>query len=618
MFAFVLLTFVSNSQTDNNYSQAESLYIKGNTDTSLILIQMFITDSAITKDKVSIADAYNLAGNIYEDQGNFANAYENYYKAMQLYYALGEQKGLAHAVNNVANMYYRKGMFEEALKFQTFALKVRTELKDTTGIASSYNNIGNIFFSWKHYEKALKFYNRAIKLKSESGDTLEIINIRMNIGSAWLGLKNYEIARFHYHEALRLADAGKNFVLKADGLINLGYNEFLSGNFDKALTMFDEALAISNSQNLEFERMLVMKNKGELFLTSGNFEKAEKYLDSAEAICNKVGIRESMLEILQFRIDIFVKQNKYKEAWEIHNDYEKLNDELFSENTLQKLYDFQKIQEFESKQREIRIKDLELELKNNQLNSLQIILIISVLSFILISVTIFMLLRINFKKKEIEAKQKQYSAIQKALSAQMNPHFISNSLSSIQNFFLNNDIPAASDYLNRFGKLIRKVLDLSMKEFISVEEELELIRLYVQLEELRLGKPIILTINMPDDFPAGSVAIPPLLLQPVIENSIWHGISQHEKDGKINIAIDTEDEFLVCSISDNGAGLNAVQINPKPRKEKSYGLNLTKERLNLMSPRNVKIKNCEITEIKDEKENVGGVNVKLKIPLNYV
>lgn len=560
----------------------------------------------------------NLAGNIYEDKGNFPQAHENYFEAMKIFFAIGNKKDLAHAVNNVANMYYRKGMFDMALKYQTYALKIRTGLKDSTGIASSYNNIGNIFFSWKQYEKALAFYNKAIKLKSESGDTLELINIRLNIGSAWLGLKNYEIARFHYTEALRLAEVGKNHVLKADGLINLGYNEFLSGNNDKALQLYNEALTISEFHQLDFEKMLAYKNKAELFIQKELFPMAADFLDSSEVISITLGSRESQMEILRLKTDLLIRQNRHKEAWDVYDAYRKMNEELFSETTQQQLYDFQTLQEYEAKQRELRIKDLEIRLKSNQIESMRLLMLISVVSLILVAGVVVLLMKARFRKKEIEAVRRQHAAMQKALSAQMNPHFISNSLSSIQNYFLNNDIASASDYLSRFGKLIRNVLDLSMKELIPLDKEIEIIRLYVQLEELRLGKPVTLDITFSDDFPSHAAGVPPLLLQPIIENAIWHGISGHDRDGLIYIHSEIAGEFFVCTLQDNGNGFSANKSDGNPRKQKSYGLGLIRERLSLMAPGTDHTDLCEISEIKGTAGQPTGVQVKLKIKLKYV
>ena len=617
LIAFYAFSIPLNAQ-EEYLNRAETFYRNGEPDSALSLISS-ITEKGLTEGNDTLqADLYNLAGNIYEDKGNFPVAYENYYNAMRIFFSLGNKKGLAHAVNNVANMYYRKGMYDQALKYQSFALKLRTGLDDTTGIASSYNNIGNIFFSWKQYEKALAFYNKAIKLKSESGDTLELINIRLNIGSAWLGLKNYELARFHYTEALRLAEVGKNYVLKADGLINMGYNEFLNGNTETALDLYNQALGISEKHRLDFEKMLALKNKAELYISTGKFKEAQAHLDASETLCLSLGIRESQMELLRLRTDLYIKQNQYREAWAVYDEYRKINDDLFSETTQQQLYDFQALQEFEARQKELKIKDLQIRLKNNQLESLRLILLISVISLFLVAATIVLLMKARFRKKEIEAVKRQHAAMQKALSAQMNPHFISNSLSSIQNYFLNNDLAAASDYLNRFGKLIRKVLDLSMKELIPLEEELELIRLYVQLEELRLGKPVHLTIVFSDDFPSSSAGIPPLLLQPVIENAIWHGISGHDREGKISISCEWADDSFYCIIRDNGNGLTEHKSNGNPRKGKSYGLSLTRERLSLLSPETDPHELCMIMELKDGKGQVSGVEVKMKIKVRYV
>lgn len=231
---------------------------------------------------------------------------------------------------------------------------------------------------------------------------------------------------------------------------------------------------------------------------------------------------------------------------------------------------------------------------------------------------IFFINRVRYRKNQLIAQKKQFTAMQKALSAQMNPHFISNSLNSIQNYFFKNDILSATDYLNRFGFLIRRVLDKSMKEYISFDEEIEILRLYIQLESLRLEKNIELELIIPEEFPSGCIAIPPLILQPIIENSIWHGISYIDGNGKITIEIEQNIKYFTCLISDNGIGLHKKENSSAHSNKNSYGLKLVQERIKIMSPEKSLEENVMITEKYDIANNTIGVMVSLKIPFKYV
>ena len=168
-----------------------------------------------------------------------------------------------------------------------------------------------------------------------------------------------------------------------------------------------------------------------------------------------------------------------------------------------------------------------------------------------------------------------------ALRAQMNPHFIFNCLSSINRFILKNETEAASNYLTKFSRLIRTVLTNSKKPFISLEDELEMLGLYLDMEKLRFKDSFDYRIIFVNTIDAGNVFVPPLLLQPFAENAIWHGLMHKEGQGNLTIELSIDEKILTCIITDNGIGRNkAAQIKSKSaEKQKSMGLKITKERL---------------------------------------
>ena len=141
-----------------------------------------------------------------------------------------------------------------------------------------------------------------------------------------------------------------------------------------------------------------------------------------------------------------------------------------------------------------------------------------------------------------------------ALRAQMNPHFIFNCLSSINRFILKNESKTASDYLTRFSRLIRMVLINSQKSMIPLEDELQMLRLYLDMERLRFKNSFDYSIIFTNAIETGAIFIPPLLLQPFCENAIWHGLMHKEGQGILNIEFSMKDNILNCIIADNGIG----------------------------------------------------------------
>jgi sensor histidine kinase YesM len=196
----------------------------------------------------------------------------------------------------------------------------------------------------------------------------------------------------------------------------------------------------------------------------------------------------------------------------------------------------------------------------------------------------------------------------------MNPHFIFNSLSSINWFIMENDKDTASDYLTRFSRLMRLVLN-AQQPMIPLEDELKMLQLYLDLERLRFDNSFDYSISFTNAMDAGTISIPPMLLQPFCENAIWHGFMNKKEQGHININIRTEDNLLECTITDNGIGRNhasAMKMHPV-KKEKSFGLDITRERLSLFGEENNAAADFKIEDLSDANGNSTGTKVILTI-----
>lgn len=238
----------------------------------------------------------------------------------------------------------------------------------------------------------------------------------------------------------------------------------------------------------------------------------------------------------------------------------------------------------------------------------------------------------DLKQKEAEIKQKEAETAQlraefqqkiaetelSALRAQMNPHFIFNCLNSLNLYILENHIDLASDYLQRFAKLIRLVLENSRLERIPLSNEVESLKLYMTLEGMRFKEKLIFIIHIDPQIDLEMVEIPPLLLQPFVENAIWHGLMQKVEGGTIWLTITQPTEAMIhAEITDNGIGRAAsADIKSKSAtRQKSFGMKVTGERIAAINQIYHTATKAEVVDLFDENGAACGTKVMVDIPI---
>lgn len=238
-----------------------------------------------------------------------------------------------------------------------------------------------------------------------------------------------------------------------------------------------------------------------------------------------------------------------------------------------------------------------------------LLLFLTILIFVL---TVF--IRYRQLKHDIKLQRLALSSEQKALRSQMNPHFIFNALNSIRRFIYETSIDKADFFLTRFAQLMRNVLDNSKYEFISLQQEIDTLKIYVELEKMRFDKSFDFKLLVDNRLNLSSTYIPPMIIQPIVENAIWHGISPLEKNGQLTISFEYLDNFSFCCIvDDNGIGRQrSAQISKNIKTHKSTGISNLLERLNILNQiSSIKI-DLEIIDKYDQDNNPTGTKVIIK------
>ncbi|MGH2646381.1 MAG: sensor histidine kinase, partial [Ginsengibacter sp.] len=227
--------------------------------------------------------------------------------------------------------------------------------------------------------------------------------------------------------------------------------------------------------------------------------------------------------------------------------------------------------------------------------------------------------KIASEKDKAELQQQATKLEMQALRSQMNPHFVFNSLNAINMFILENNKLQASEYLSKFSKLIRLILQNSQEAFIPLERELEALRLYLELESLRFEQRFEYKITIDDTVDTTMLKVPPLIIQPYAENAIWHGLMHKEEKGYLAIELYIEKEMLFYKIADDGVGRKkAAELKSKSAAmHKSMGMRITKDRLLMLQQQNEKENSILITDLVLADGASGGTAVLIKIPVRY-
>ncbi len=221
--------------------------------------------------------------------------------------------------------------------------------------------------------------------------------------------------------------------------------------------------------------------------------------------------------------------------------------------------------------------------------------------------------------ENITLKQKSSDLEMQALRAQMNPHFIFNSLNSINRFILQNNKAQASEYLTKFSKLIRLILQNSQAATITLDSELESLQLYLDLEALRFEQRFDYKINVQKDIDTSALKVPPLIIQPYAENAIWHGLMHKEEKGNLDIDVSQKGDLLYLKISDDGIGRKqaAEFASKSATRHKSMGLKITADRIAMLHKLNGGESPVMINDLVNNDGGSAGTEVIIKIPVMY-
>jgi hypothetical protein len=383
--------------------------------------------------------------------------------------------------------------------------------------------------------------------------------------------------------------------------------------YDSSIFYYERSLKYSLTGNLYATSANSLGNLGTIYSDLRKPERAIGYYKKGIDQAKKVNDIYELWWIYRDMSNMYLQLKDTSNAYRNYVLFKKYSDIYISKGNSQGLDDARIRYEADNQKKEVEL--LSLRLKNNRL------LNYGFAGFILLTAAIGLLLfrgsKLKNRRRLSEMNRKISEITQANLRQQMNPHFIFNTLNSIQYYMYQPDKLATNNYLTKFSSLMRKVLDNSQHTSVPVNDELSALNLYLELESIRFKDKFEYKITLDDEIDPLMHKVPTMLIQPYVENSISHGLIPKEGKGLVNIDLKLKENYILCTIEDNGIGREAAKERNLKREgnHNSLGTQITKSRLDLVNELYGTSLQTIYTDLKNENGEPAGTRVEIHIPL---
>jgi len=620
------IKFKSSSVSPNDTAAINTLIRKGasylSSKESFDQVKVFIDSAVLICEKKNIdipSGLHLLLARYHYTTGDLRTASEEAEIALKQSAAGGEADILARTNLFLGDYYRRTGIYKESLEYYENAISV-SQKEGLKGIKPlSYLNQAEVYRRIGDLKGERRSFQLMIDAAYEEDNSALAGRGYERLGYSYLGdtttseRRNFRMADSLVRKSISISEKINDTSLTASSLTHLGWNFYLERMYDSSIYYYEKSIKYSAHANLYSTSANSLGNLGTIYSDLREPEKAIAYY--------KKGINQA------------IKGNDIYELWWIHRDmsnmylqlkdtsnafrnyvqFKKYSDMYIQKASSEGLADARIRYEADSHNKEVEL--LSLRLKNNRL------LNYGFAGLILLTVAIGLLLMRGSKlkdKRRISEMNRRISEITQAnLRQQMNPHFIFNTLNSIQYYMYQHDKLATNNYLTKFSSLMRKVLDNSQHTSIPLSDELGALNLYLELESIRFKDKFEYQITLDDEIDPLIHKVPTMLIQPYVENSISHGLIPKEGKGFVKIELSLKDDHILCIIEDNGIGREAAKGRNLKREgnHNSLGTQITKSRLELVNELYGTSLLTFYTDLMDENGEPAGTRVEIHIPL---
>ncbi|MEM7035796.1 MAG: histidine kinase [Bacteroidota bacterium] len=547
----------------------------------------------------------------YRIHGQLDSALELHRAALAGYKNIGNKRGETIQYSNMSVVWKELGDFEAALEVLFLATEAFLEMGDWRNVGGAYTNIGNNYAIMGDTSQSIKYFEKAVAANEKSGDKYVAALTFANLGGAYA-------ARFRRTKEAEDFQAGVGYLAKAFQHHAATGNQYaaatvMQNQSELYATAGDHSLADSlAAAALEIFRAAedyasiadIQLHRGGLFFNTGRTARSITVVREALDLARRYQLPERARDAHLRLSEYFQQQGQFETALQHMQQHRLLSDSLFRAAQAQAVATAEVRFESEKRKREFEQSEksrIAAELAVSRRNTWLWGGGIGILALALIG-------WLYLRQRRAAERHRRAILEHRALRAQMNPHFIYNSLNSIQRMYLEGNTAVAIDYTADFSRLLRAILDSSDRHFVSLREELNTLELYLRIESARLGQQLHWSVDCDPTLDALNIRVPALVLQPFVENAIWHGIVPLDRPGTVEvIAQPMPDGRLNCTITDDGVGIYTRQkaMAGEAPTHTSRGMQITRERLGAQG-------HLHVSERPE-----GGTEINLILPVTY-
>lgn len=551
---------------------------------------------------------YNNLGVLFGDKRNVVKALASYDQSIAYF-------KLAGAYNEMNYARVGKGIFlskinENAKAISSLFTALRFYEKDKKayedGIAYVQSCLATIYESQGRHKESVFYNNKVIayyanKSIKANDDFLRKGLAHINCGSSHIEMGDYVQAMAHFNQAMVAFKKINHATYMSITLTKMARVKMKERQFDQAETLLNQAMLGDIPEMATANAYVKM---GELYYLKKELDKADHYLTQGFSMSRNVNNLELQEQASDLLFEVSTARKNFEKALEMHVFHDQLLDSSKTETSKNVLAQQQLKYDFEKKELNYKLAtQKKTAAKNNWLIGLSGVLVLLTLGG-------YFYYRYSRQKQAITVLEKDQIK-QKLLISQMNPHFIFNSIQNIRGLIHERQNDYAVDYLDKFSRLTRQILENSNETYISLEEEIEMTQNYLAIQQLLHHNKFGYSITVDENIEPESIFLPPMLTQPFIENAIKHGLAGKQSDGKVNIRFYLEDEKLWFEVTDNGSGFGSKNSD----NHKSMAMAITKERLVHYTKNKDFIVHADNLSGADQK--ITGAKVAFEIPYIY-
>ncbi len=522
-----------------------------------------------------IARSSGVVGEIYYDQRKLDSSILHYQVALEYYERSADSLNISRTLSEIGLCYYSNNNLKLAMDYYLRAKKLLERLDAEIDLIDLNNRIVFILIQQEQFEQALVILNHNYNTIRKQPLKPETVKTAFNISNLYKRAKQFELA-LSYADSTEIFSRQLNFdfgVAKANSM--QAYILMDLKKLDEAFQAIESAEKIYKSMDAQIDLFQMAIAKARVHQEKKQFDSMWKAVREAEKRKGQIQDNELLIEYYDADYIANKNTNRYKQALDAHEKLSGIQDSIFKVSNAEKINELQTKYETEKKDGEIatlsqqaQIQALQISQRNTQLIGAGIALLVLILGGFAFN-----------QQRKFKHQQAVSDMEQRMLRLQMNPHFIFNALASIQNYILQSDTKESVSYLAKFGKLMRQILEHSREEFITIEEETDMLRNYLEIQQLRFKNRFDFKIEIDKSIDPAEMKIPPLFAQPFVENAIEHGLKDKTSDGLITIRFSQEGKNIRLEVEDNGSGMSGGMNIQK--EHKSLATVITKERLSI-------------------------------------